>query len=54
MQSDTITTLITRAHSGRYIFIASPWTAMGGGMFRVGEYLLQAQKSEVPPEAAPR
>jgi glycosyltransferase involved in cell wall biosynthesis len=25
---------------------------MGGGMFRVGEYLLQAQKSEVPPEAA--
>ena len=52
MQSDTITTSITRAHPGRYIFIASPWTAMGGGMFRVGEYLLQAQKSEVPPEAA--
>ena len=52
MQSDTITTPIARAQSGRYIFIASPWTAMGGGMFRVGEYLLQAQKSEVPPEAA--
>ena len=52
MQSDTITTPIARAQPGRYIFIASPWTAMGGGMFRVGEYLLQAQKSEVPPEAA--
>ena len=52
MQSDTITTPTARAQSGRYIFIASPWTAMGGGMFRVGEYLLQAQKSEVPPEAA--
>ena len=52
MQSDTITTPIARAQSGRYIFIASPWTAMGGGMFRVGEYLLQAQKSEVPPDAA--
>ena len=52
MQSDTITTPLARARSGRYIFIASPWTAMGGGMFRVGEYLLQAQKSEVPPEAA--
>ncbi len=25
---------------------------MGGGMFRVGQYLLQAQKSEVPMEAA--
>ena len=52
MQSDTITTPLARARSGRYIFIASPWTAMGGGMFRVGEYLLQAQKSDVPPEAA--
>ena len=25
---------------------------MGGGMFRVGQYLLQAQKNDVPPEAA--
>ena len=52
MQSDTITNSIPRTRAGRYIYIASPWTAMGGGMFRVGEYLLQAQKSEVPPEAA--
>ena len=52
MQSDTIANSMPRTRAGRYIFIASPWTAMGGGMFRVGEYLLQAQKSEVPPEAA--
>ena len=52
MQSDTVTTPLERTRSGRYIFIASPWTAMGGGMFRVGEYLLQAQKSDLPPEAA--
>ena len=52
MQSDTITTPLARARPGKFIFIASPWTAMGGGMFRVGEYLLQAQKSELPPEAA--
>ena len=52
MQSDTISNSTPRTRPGRYIFIASPWTAMGGGMFRVGQYLLQAQKSEVPIEAA--
>ena len=52
MRSETITTPIASASAGRYIFIASPWTAMGGGMFRVGEYLLQAQKSEVSLDAA--
>jgi len=52
MLSNTITNALTNARSGRYIFIASPWTAIGGGMFRVGEYLVQAQKSDVPPEAA--
>ena len=52
MLSDTITNPLARARTGRYIFIASPWTAIGGGMFRIGEYLLQAQNREVPPEAA--
>jgi glycosyltransferase involved in cell wall biosynthesis len=52
MQSKTIGNSMARARTGRYIFIASPWSAVGGGMFRVGEYLLQAQKREVPPEAA--
>lgn len=52
MQSDTMTKSMPRTRAGRYIFIASPWTAIGGGMFRVGEYLLQAQKTELPHEAA--
>lgn len=29
--------------SSRYIFIAGPWAPMGGGMFRVADYLIQAQ-----------
>ena len=29
--------------SGRYIYIAGPWAPMGGGMFRVADYLIQAQ-----------
>ena len=40
------------ARAGRYIFIACPWSGKGGGMFRVADYLLQAQKNEVSPEAA--
>ena len=28
---------------GRYIFIACPWTPKGGGMFKVADYLIQAQ-----------
>lgn len=29
--------------SGRYIYIACPWTPKGGGMFKVADYLIQAQ-----------
>jgi glycosyltransferase involved in cell wall biosynthesis len=43
---------MARERSGRYIYIACPWNGKGGGMFRVADYLLQAQKKEVPPEAA--
>ena len=34
MQSDTIANSMLRTRAGRYILIAGPWTAMGGGMFR--------------------
>jgi glycosyltransferase involved in cell wall biosynthesis len=37
---------------GRYILIACPWNGKGGGMFRVADYLLQAQKKEFSPKAA--
>jgi glycosyltransferase involved in cell wall biosynthesis len=52
MRSETLTNSMARARAGRYIYIACPWSAKGGGMFRVADYLLQAQQSEVPPEAA--
>jgi glycosyltransferase involved in cell wall biosynthesis len=52
MRSETLTNSIARERAGRYIFLACPWNGKGGGMFRVADYLLQAQKREVPPEAA--
>ncbi|MDB5964789.1 MAG: glycosyl transferase, group 1 [Polaromonas sp.] len=32
---------------GRFIYIACPWTPKGGGMFKVADYLIQAQASGV-------
>lgn len=34
---------MSRESSERYIFIACPWTPKGGGMFKVADYLIQAQ-----------
>src|SRR4051794_29434310 len=31
--------------AGRYIYIACPWTPVGGGMFKVADYLIQSQAS---------
>lgn len=31
------------AQPGRFIYIAVPWTPMGGGMFKVADYLIQSQ-----------
>ncbi|WBY01279.1 glycosyltransferase family 4 protein [Ramlibacter tataouinensis] len=33
----------TRAQPGRFIYIAVPWTPVGGGMFKVADYLIQSQ-----------
>ena len=33
----------TPAHARRYIYIACPWTPVGGGMFKVADYLIQSQ-----------
>ena len=44
MQSESIQRpAVACAHEGRYIYIACPWTPKGGGMFRVADYLIQAQ-----------
>lgn len=34
------------------IYIACPWGTAGGGMYRVADYLMQAQASKTPPHAA--
>jgi len=31
---------------GRYIYIAAPWTPVGGGMYRVTDYLVQSQAAQ--------
>jgi glycosyltransferase involved in cell wall biosynthesis len=31
---------------GKFIYIACPWAPMGGGMYRIAEYLINAQKSD--------
>ncbi len=36
----------------RYIYIACPWTPMGGGMFKVADYLIQSQQADERPPAA--
>jgi len=33
--------------STRYIFIACPWTPVGGGMFKVADYLIQSQPQDL-------
>jgi glycosyltransferase involved in cell wall biosynthesis len=38
--------------SGRYIYIAVPWAPMGGGMFKVADYLIQSQAPHAPAHAA--
>lgn len=43
MQPESIPRTTVRTHKGKYIFIACPWTPKGGGMFKVADYLIQAQ-----------
>ncbi len=38
--------------SGRYIYIACPWTPVGGGMYKVADYLIQSQDPQTPANAA--
>ena len=37
---------------GPYIYIAVPWAPMGGGMFKVADYLIQSQAPQAPAHAA--
>jgi glycosyltransferase involved in cell wall biosynthesis len=52
---DTATSLprtATGLGHGRFIYIACPWTPVGGGMYKVADYLIQSQAPETPPQAA--
>jgi glycosyltransferase involved in cell wall biosynthesis len=40
------------ARTDRIIYLACPWGTAGGGMYRVADYLIQAQASKAPPHAA--
>ena len=35
-----------RQRTGRFIYIAVPWTPLGGGMYKVADYLIQAQQPD--------
>ena len=37
------TRLAVRVRADRFIYLACPWTPKGGGMFKVADYLIQAQ-----------
>jgi glycosyltransferase involved in cell wall biosynthesis len=37
---------------GRYIYIACPWAPLGGGMYKVADYLIQSQAPQTPAHAA--
>jgi glycosyltransferase involved in cell wall biosynthesis len=52
MRSESMPQTAARARGGRYIYIACPWAPKGGGMFKVADYLIQAQACTTPGEAA--
>jgi glycosyltransferase involved in cell wall biosynthesis len=52
MRSEPMTGTAVRELDARYIYIACPWTPKGGGMFKVADYLIQAQAFSTPAGAA--
>jgi len=45
-------TAAAHTRDGSYIYIACPWTHKGGGMFKVADYLIQAQAFNPPADTA--
>ncbi|MDB5890307.1 MAG: glycosyl transferase, group 1 [Polaromonas sp.] len=43
MLSEPISSTAPVETAGQYIYIACPWTPKGGGMFKIADYLIQAQ-----------
>ena len=51
MQIDSLPTSVA-SRSNRYIYLASPWTPVCGGIYKVVDYLVQSQAREQPSSAA--
>ena len=52
LPSDSLPASAATLRRERYIYIACPWTPVGGGMFKVADYLIQSQAAQTPPHAA--
>lgn len=52
MKGDTSLSAAQRQEESRFIYIACPWTPKGGGMFKVADYLIQAQAYSASSDAA--
>jgi glycosyltransferase involved in cell wall biosynthesis len=52
MRSEPMPQTAAHVRSGSYIYIACPWAPKGGGMFKVADYLIQAQELSTSTEAA--
>lgn len=48
MHSESIRQTDASERAGNYIYIACPWTPKGGGMFKIADYLIQAQDHARP------
>lgn len=47
-----VPTAAKRSQVARYIYIACPWTPVGGGMYKVADYLIQSQVTRPAAQAA--
>lgn len=52
LSSDSLPAAAASARRERYIYIACPWAPLGGGMFKVADYLIQSQAAQTPADAA--
>ncbi|MEJ6022326.1 glycosyltransferase family 4 protein [Ramlibacter sp. PS4R-6] len=52
IDTETLVLPAQAAHTDRFIYIAVPWSPAGGGMYKVADYLIQAQAPDTPEHAA--
>ncbi len=52
MKGDTSLRTTQSQYGDRFIYIACPWTPKGGGMYKVADYLIQAQSLSASSDAA--